>query len=263
MAAGNPLLTLERMLNGKTTLKTQKTTHKNIICIGTELLDELRRVMQEDKDQAIRDALNAAEAKAQEDRKQALEELRKKMNEEREQCLEQARIRAEEQMAEIRYRCEIAEKKRARLAWEKYMKEKSDALKEAAERAELEKQEALHNLTESLTRELRNEAALEREQAVGDALAIARKNFERRRKEVIAQTRQQCEEEAATEASRVARLHQQEVGALDQRIDDLKNMLASERAAAKKLAGVHLALKEDYKRFQNITRGYHSDYLLS
>jgi hypothetical protein len=32
MASVNPLLTLERMLNGKTTLKTQKTTHSNIIC---------------------------------------------------------------------------------------------------------------------------------------------------------------------------------------------------------------------------------------
>lgn len=32
MASGNPLLTLERMLNGRTTLKTQKLTHNNIIC---------------------------------------------------------------------------------------------------------------------------------------------------------------------------------------------------------------------------------------
>lgn len=32
MASGNPLLTLERMLNGRTTLKTQKVTHNNIVC---------------------------------------------------------------------------------------------------------------------------------------------------------------------------------------------------------------------------------------
>lgn len=32
MASGNPLITLERMLNGRTTLKTQKVTHTNIVC---------------------------------------------------------------------------------------------------------------------------------------------------------------------------------------------------------------------------------------
>ena len=32
MASGSALATLERMLNGKTTLKTQKVSHKNIIC---------------------------------------------------------------------------------------------------------------------------------------------------------------------------------------------------------------------------------------
>ena len=32
MASENPLLTIERMLNGRTTLKTQKVTHNNIVC---------------------------------------------------------------------------------------------------------------------------------------------------------------------------------------------------------------------------------------
>lgn len=77
-------------------------------------------------------------------------------------------------MAEIKYRCEVAEKKRARLAYEKYMQEKSDALKEAARKAEEDKQNALKELTESLSRKLRNEAALQRERAVAEALSVAR-----------------------------------------------------------------------------------------
>ena len=81
---------------------------------------------------------------------------------------------AEEQMAEIRYRCEVAEKKRARSALERFQKEKSDALQKAAEEAEKNKQEALKNLTETLARKLRNEAALQRELAVSEALAVAR-----------------------------------------------------------------------------------------
>lgn len=77
-------------------------------------------------------------------------------------------------MEEIKYRCEIAEKKRARLAYEQYMKEKSDALMEAARKAEEDKQYALSELTESLSKRLRDEAALERKKAVAEALSVAR-----------------------------------------------------------------------------------------
>ena len=77
-------------------------------------------------------------------------------------------------MAEIEYRCEVAEKKRARSAWERSQEERHDALQKAAEEAEKKKQEAMKKLTETLTRKLRNEAALQREMAVGEALAVAR-----------------------------------------------------------------------------------------
>ncbi len=77
-------------------------------------------------------------------------------------------------MAEIQYRCEVAEKKRARSALERSKEEKRAALRKAAEEAEKKKQEEMTNLTETLTRKLRNEAALQREIAVGEALAVAR-----------------------------------------------------------------------------------------
>ena len=77
-------------------------------------------------------------------------------------------------MAEIQYRCEVAEKKRARSAWERSQDEKIAALHKAAEEAEKKKQEEMRNLTETLTRKLRNEAALQRETALGEALAVAR-----------------------------------------------------------------------------------------
>ena len=82
--------------------------------------------------------------------------------------------RAEEQMAEIQYRCEVAEKKRARSAFERFQKEKRTALEEAAYEAEKRKQEEMRALTENLTKKLRNEAALQREIALGEALAVAR-----------------------------------------------------------------------------------------
>ena len=77
-------------------------------------------------------------------------------------------------MAEIQYRCEVAEKKRARSAWERSQDEKHAALQKAAEEAEKKKQEEMKNLTETLTRKLRNEAALQREIALGEALSVAR-----------------------------------------------------------------------------------------
>ncbi|KAK3718266.1 hypothetical protein QZH41_013173 [Actinostola sp. cb2023] len=203
-----------------------------------------------------------AEAKALAERMRALEEMRQRMNAEREQALEEARQKAEKQMAEIEYRCEIAEKKRARLAYEKYMKEKSDALKEAARKAEEDKQNALRELTESLSRRLRNEAALEREKAVAEALSLAKKSFDRRLQEAIDDTIKDCEALAAAETVRVAKIHEGEVDILNQRIDKLNAILSSERKSAKRLHEIHMALKEDYKRFQNITRGYHSDFLL-
>lgn len=43
----------------------------------------------------------------------------------------------------MKYRCEVAEKKRARLAQQKYDKEKQDALREAAEEARRLKEEAV------------------------------------------------------------------------------------------------------------------------
>ncbi|RMX36834.1 hypothetical protein pdam_00000956 [Pocillopora damicornis] len=262
MASGNPLITLERMLNGRTTLKTQKVTHTNIVCIGTELLNEIQQVMREDKGKAVREAVAAAEAKAHAELKKALQEQKEQMEGERDRALEEARLQAEEQMAEIRYRCEVAEKKRARSALERFQKEKSDALQKAAEEAEKNKQEALKNLTETLARKLRNEAALQRELAVGEALAVARKNAERRRQESIEETKLECERKSAAEASRVARVHQNKVNELNQRIDQLERNLEAENDAKLKVENLFQEMKEDYKRFQNYTRGFHSDFLM-
>ena len=80
-------------------------------------------------------------------------------------------------MAEIMYRCEVAEKKRARLAQEKFQQQKLAALQKASQEAEKRKQEEIRDLTAKLTRKLRNEAALQREIAIGEALANARVNL--------------------------------------------------------------------------------------
>ncbi|KAJ7392831.1 hypothetical protein OS493_010491 [Desmophyllum pertusum] len=250
------------MLNGRTTLKTQKVTHNNIACIGTELLNEIQQVMREDREKAVQDAVAAAEAKARAELTQSLNELRERMDEEREQALEEARLRAEEKMAEIQYRCEVAEKKRARSAWERSQDEKIAALHKAAEEAEKKKQEEMRNLTETLTRKLRNEAALQRETALGEALAVARKNAERRRQESIEDTKRECESKAAAEAGRVSWIHKNRVDELNQRINHLTKMLEDENSAKHKVENLFQEMKDDYKRFQDYTRGFHSDYLM-
>ena len=82
--------------------------------------------------------------------------------------------RAEDEMAEIQYRWEVAEQERARAAFERFQEEKRAALEKAAYEAETRKQEEMRALTENLTKKLRNEAALQREIALGEALAVAR-----------------------------------------------------------------------------------------
>ncbi|KAM7445535.1 hypothetical protein ABFA07_005966 [Porites harrisoni] len=262
MASGNPLLTLERMLNGRTTLKTQKLTHNNIICIGTELLNEIQEVMREDKEKAVREAVAAAEATAEAELRQSLKELREKMDDEREQALEEARLRAEEQMAEIQYRCEVAEKKRARSAFERFQEEKRTALEKAAYEAEKRKQEEMRALTENLTKKLRNEAALQREIALGEALAVARKNAERRRQESIEETKRECERQAAAEAARVAEIHRNKCDEFNERINHLTKLLRNENTEKVRVEESFHEMKEDYKRFQDYTKGFNSDYLM-
>ena len=77
-------------------------------------------------------------------------------------------------MAEIQYRCEVAEKKSARSAFERFQEEKRAALEKTAYEAEKRKQEEMRALTESLTKKLTDEAALQREIALGEALDVAK-----------------------------------------------------------------------------------------
>ena len=58
-------------------------------------------------------------------------------------------------MAEIQYRCEVAEQERARSAFERFQEEKRAALEKAANEAETRKQEEMRALTENLTEKLR------------------------------------------------------------------------------------------------------------
>lgn len=250
------------MLDGKTSFKTQKVAHQKIICIGTELLNEVQHEMREDKEKAVRDAVAATEAKAAANLKHSLDELREKMNAEREQALEEARRQTEEQMAEIMYRCEVAERKRARLAQEKFQQEKLAALQKAAQEAEKRKQEEIRDLTAKLTRKLRNEAALQREIAIGEALANARKNAEKRLRESIEKTKQDCEQKAAEELGRVMQIHENKCDELNQRINNLIIALQKGKDERNKLEELFQEMKEDYKRFQDYTRGFHSDYLM-
>ena len=82
--------------------------------------------------------------------------------------------KAEEQMAMIKYRCEVAEKKRMREAQEQFRQEKAEALQQAAEQARKDKEQALKDNTEYVTRTTRSICAVEKEQAIAESLKNAR-----------------------------------------------------------------------------------------
>ena len=86
--------------------------------------------------------------------------------------------RADKEIEIVKYRCEVAEKKRTRLAQQKYEKEKQIALREAAEEAKKSQEKAVQ-MAEHLLREL---MLIEGEQKMKKAVEQTKYEMEVRKK---------------------------------------------------------------------------------
>ncbi|XP_076435566.1 uncharacterized protein LOC143275383 [Babylonia areolata] len=258
----DPLETLERMLQ-KTTLTTQRVSHTNIIDLGDKLLSLTKSDDREDRQKAIDDAVEAAEARATRELRAALKRLRQEKDDERERAMDKQKWYFERLAQRVSEQRDRAEEERMKELTKKLHKEKEEAL--AAQWMECQRlqQEAIEAACNALRKQLRNEFAVEKEQAIAEALKAAREGFKRREQEVIARTRQECQEEARWEAERVARLHQAEVDRLTHKYNVLQQKYNKELAHKERLESDFRALQEDYKRFMDYTDGkFHSDYLM-
>ncbi|XP_077988274.1 uncharacterized protein LOC144442776 [Glandiceps talaboti] len=258
----DPLELLERILD-RTTLSTQKISHGKIIDIGGNILDNVLLRAQQDKEEAIRKAVEEAEARAAERLKEALEKAHLEAEEEKKQALEKQRLEYEKLARLVAEQRNRLEEERIAVLTRRFNKEKAEALRKQWEECERIKEQAIKDALAAQEKELRRQFALEKEKAVANALAIARKKFQKRLEESIRQTKEECERIAAEEAARVARLHKQEVDRLTDNILDLKRQVRDEVAARKMVQEDFRAIQRDYRRFINYHDGrYHSDYMM-
>ncbi|XP_025079010.1 uncharacterized abhydrolase domain-containing protein DDB_G0269086-like [Pomacea canaliculata] len=258
----DPLETLERMLQ-KTTLTTQRLTHSNIIEIGSKLLSHTTHDDVDDREKAIREAVEEAESRAARVLRAALSQLRHEKDQERQRSLEKQKLYYEklaERVAEVRNE---AEEERAKELVKKLHKEQEAALREQWEHCQELQREAVEAARAAVRKQIREELAMEKERAIAEALRIAREGFKKREQEVISKTKYECEELARVEAERVAKVHQAEVDRLSHRYEVLNKKYQKELSHKQRVEEDFMALQDDYRRFMDYTDGrYHSDYMM-
>ncbi|RUS72806.1 hypothetical protein EGW08_019430 [Elysia chlorotica] len=258
----DPLELIERMLN-KTTLVTQRVGHDQIMDIGDSILAASRTDDHSDRERAMQEAVEAAETRATRELRAALRRQRTEKDEERTRALEKQKWYAERLAARVSQQRDRAEAERVKELRKQLGEEKEEALRNQWEECERLKEEAVEEACTALRKRLRDEFAVEREKAIADALRIAREGFKKREQDVIARTRQECEEEARLEAERVAALHKAEVDGLNLRYSILERKYNKELAHKQRVEKDFRALQEDYQRFMDYTDGrFHSDYLM-
>ncbi|KAL8612353.1 hypothetical protein ACOMHN_020172 [Nucella lapillus] len=258
----DPLETLERMLH-KTTLTTQRVSHRNIIDLGDQLLSLTKSDDREDRQKAIDDAVTAAEARATRELKAALKRLRQAKDDERQRALDKQKWYFERLAQRVSQQRDRAEEERMKELTKKLHKEKEEALVAQWEECQQLQGEAIEAACNALRKQLRNDFAVEKEQAVAEALKNAREGFKRREQDMISRTRQECQEEARREAERVARLHQAEMDRLTHKYNLLQQKYNKEMEHKQRVESDFRALQDDYKKFMDYTDGkFHSDYLM-
>ncbi|XP_012943710.2 vicilin-like seed storage protein At2g18540 [Aplysia californica] len=231
--------------------------------VGDKILAATRVDDHEDREKAIQEAVEKAEERATRELRAALRRLRQEKEEERTRALDKQKWYFERLAARISEQRDRAEAERMKELRNKLEQEKEEALQNQWEECERLKEIAIEEACAALHKRLRNEFAVEREQAVAEALKKAREAFKKREQEVIERTRRECEEKARQEAERVAALHKAEVDGLNLRYDILDRKYRKELAHKERLERDFRGLQDDYKRFMDYTDGrFHSDYLM-
>ncbi|WAR27409.1 hypothetical protein MAR_013113 [Mya arenaria] len=258
----NPYETLERMLN-KTTLSTQRVAHSNIVDLGAHMVSSKAGDFQEEHERELQNAVDESEERATRELKAALKRMREDKEDEKNRALRNQKDYYEKIARRVEEQRNRAEEERERELTRKFEREKEEALNEQWHQCERRKEEAVALACEELTRKLRHEFAIEKEQAIAEALQIAKEKYQIRERNTIEKTRRECQEEARQEAERVAKLHQQDIDRCNERYDLLERKWLREVDQRKNVEQDFRELQDDYRRFMDYTDGmFHSDYLM-
>ncbi|XP_060567971.1 trichohyalin-like isoform X2 [Ruditapes philippinarum] len=258
----NPYETLERMLN-KTTLSTQRVAHSNIVELGAHMVSSKAGDFQEEHEKELQQAVDESEERATRELKAALKRLREDKDHEKSTALRNQKEYYEKIQRRVEEQRNRAEEERDRENTKKFIQEKEEALAQQWEECERLKEEAVALACEKLTHKLKLEFAYEKEQAVAEALRIAKEKYLIRERNTIEKTRRECEEAARQEAERVAKLHQQDIDRCNERYNLLERKWLREIDCRKNVEQDFRELQDDYRRFMDYTDGmFHSDYLM-
>lgn len=258
----NPYEALERMLN-KTTLSTQRVAHSNIVDLGARMVSSKAGDFIEEHEKQLQLVADEAEERATRELKAALKRLREEKDAERAKALKNQKEYYETLAQRIEEQRNRHEEENQRELLKNFMKEKETALEKQWQECEKLKEEAVAVACEALARKLRAEFAIEKEQAVNEALRIAKEKYLIREKNSIEKTRRECEEIARREAERVHKLHQEDIRRCNERYNLLEKKWLREIDHRKNVEQDFRELQDDYRRFMDYTDGqFHSDYLM-
>lgn len=257
-----PLEILERALNN-TTLTVKRVEHGHIIDVGDGVLRRTHVDVDGEKKRAVKEALEAAERRHTRELRASMKRLHKEMDDDKTRALDRQQCFYEDLAIRVAAQRDRAEEERMKEMRKKFDKEKAEALREAWEEAERQKEMAIKDACDALRKQLRNEFAIERERAIAAALAHAREMFKIKEKEIIKQTTEECEKKAAEEAARVAKIHADEMNKLQDQYNTLMRKYRKELAHKQRVENDFRELQTDYQRFMDYTDGkYHSDYMM-
>eukprot|EP00794_Sanderia_malayensis_P011020 gene11020-12184_t len=261
-SAASALQAIERLLDGKTTLRTKRVTHKNIICVGTELLEHIQKLMTEDKEKAISQAVEECEKRAALKLKSQIDLIEQILTHERQKQIKELKKVHKLNIAEVKRNCELEEEQRAAETYKRFQIEKEKAVEETIAKAIAERESQIKEALERIKDQLLEEARIDKQKAINEQLKIAAEKALKAQQLAIAKAEMELNLMKQKEIQNLVDDYTNEINDLEQRLKYTQNMFDIEKRRKEDIQQDFMDLKEDYKRFQNYTDKYHSDYLL-
>nr|XP_039250545.1 centrosomal protein of 112 kDa-like [Styela clava] len=237
----------------KTSLETQKITHSQIQDAGEKLYQKKIDKFDQEKKQAVLEAVHETQRLADENLKKELALASEKAEIEKEDAVEALKHYNERVAARTdRNRGKIEQEREEKLIL-RLNEEKKKALAEQWKLAEKLKAEAIERVLTEQRRSLRAEAALQREKAIADALRIAREKFKNKLNDEVEKTKRFCEKIMQDEIRKIQDLHQVEVIKLRERIAAVERQLEVQMDKMRRAQRDYWEMENEYCNFLDYT----------
>eukprot|EP00112_Aurelia_sp_Birch-Aquarium-sp1_P020028 Seg507.4 transcript_id=Seg507.4/GoldUCD/mRNA.D3Y31 product="hypothetical protein" protein_id=Seg507.4/GoldUCD/D3Y31 len=168
----------------------------------------------------------------------------------------------EDKIKAVKREHEVSERERAKKAHERYMAEKRAAINEAIEREQKQRDIFVQNALKTLTVKLEEEAKKEKERALAEQRKLLKEQANKEIALAIKQSISECDMLKEQALKRLTDEFLEKMFEVQKSLEYMTKMFEIEKKRKEDLQETFMELKEDYKRFQNYTGRFHSDYLL-